>query len=66
MMKKLNRQNELNEQEIQLSHLLFKVKNLLEVAKQYFYTQEFNPESRQKVEKALNSINTLPSKFEKN
>ena len=66
MMRKLDKQNDLDDQEVQLLCLLFKVKNLLEVAKQYFYTQEQNPESRQKIEKALNSINTLPHKFEKN
>ena len=66
MQKRPNRQSDLNEQEVQLSYVLLKVKNLLEVAKQYFCTQEQNLESRQKVEKAINSINSLPHKFEKN
>jgi len=66
MIKKDSRQNDLDAQEVQLSYLLLKINNLLEVAKQYFYTQEHNPESKQKIEKAIDSINALPHKFENN
>jgi hypothetical protein len=65
-MKKPNQQNDLNDQEVQLPYLLFKVKSLLEVAKQYFCTREHNSESRRKIDKALNSINALPHEFDGN
>jgi len=66
MMKEHNKQDDLDAQDIQIPHLLFKVKGLLEVAKQYLYTSGHNLEARQKIEKALNSIQALPQIFEEN
>lgn len=52
--------------EVQLSHLLFKVKSLLEVSKQHFYAQGVNSEPVRQIEKALDSIESLPHQFDRN
>jgi hypothetical protein len=57
---------DLGDQEVQLPYLLFKVKNLLEVAKQYFYTQESSSEALKKIDKALSAVDALPHQFDKN
>ena len=65
-MKKSNGRSDFGGQEVQLPYLLFKVKNLLEVAKQYFYTQESSSESLKKIDKALSAVDALPRQFDKN
>jgi hypothetical protein len=66
MIPKGNRNNDSGDQEVQLSYLLFKVQDLLEVARQHFYSQGANSEPVRQIERALGSIKSLPNQSDKN
>jgi hypothetical protein len=66
MIYKGSQRNNSGDQDVQLSYLLFKLKSLLEVARQYFHSQDVNSEPIRRIEKTLGSIESLAKQFDDN